>query len=127
MEDFRRLVIVGEHDGVALSFQAQDGVDILSKDWRFERGNDVLDALIERSRARENFGRANHVVLLASVWRNVPAGLKRRTKCSLLSIGVCIFKLAPTSGCIIIMAWAGRRVEKKNVGNMENKTQSKNK
>jgi hypothetical protein len=56
MEDFRRLVIVSQHHGVAAALQLQDRVDVLGECSPFERRDDAFDALIERRGPGEKIG-----------------------------------------------------------------------
>src|SRR5262249_52796296 len=45
--DFRRLIVVRQDDGVALVLQRVDGGHIGREERPFDRGHDVLDALVE--------------------------------------------------------------------------------
>jgi hypothetical protein len=47
VEDLRRLVVVSQDDGVVLSLQGEDGVDIPGKGGPFGRRDDALDPFIE--------------------------------------------------------------------------------
>ena len=52
VEDFRRLVVVREDDGVAASLQLEDGVDVVGEGGPFGRRDDPLDPVIERCGTR---------------------------------------------------------------------------
>ena len=58
VEDLRRLVVVGEDDGVALAFQPQDRIDVLRVGGPLERRNEAADAVIETGRAGDRPRRA---------------------------------------------------------------------
>src|SRR5258708_39454990 len=56
VEDLRRLVVVGEDDGVARALQLEDGVDVAGEDWPLDRRDGVFSALIEGRGAGEGGG-----------------------------------------------------------------------
>ena len=47
VEDFRRLVVVRQDDGVAASLEFEDGVDVLGEGGPFGRRNDPFDPVVE--------------------------------------------------------------------------------
>ena len=57
VEDFRRLVVVRQNDGVALAFQTQDGIDLGREDRPFEGRNHALHPLVQAPRALRHLRR----------------------------------------------------------------------
>ena len=47
VEDFRRLVVMREDDGVAASLQFEDGVDVLGEGGPFGRRDDPFDPVVK--------------------------------------------------------------------------------
>ena len=47
VEDFRRLVVVREDDGVAASLEFEDGIDVLGEGGPFGRRDDPFDPIVQ--------------------------------------------------------------------------------